>query len=87
MTRKVEERWDKMTSRQRGLHLVGLIDTNTRGVAKVASALAYLAETGMEVTGEAPALYHALHNLLATRKNLRGALEAELKVQKVGGNR
>ena len=88
MSRDTEPRWDKMTSKQRALHLVKEIDMNTRGLAKVSSALVYLGtDCGLNVTQDAPRLYQALHDVVLQRRNLRGALEAELKTQKVRGNR
>lgn len=87
MSRAPEVRWDKMTSKQRAYHLVQEIDLNTRGLAKVSSALVYLgSECGLAVMDEAPKLYQALHDVVLQRRALRGALEAELKTQKVGGN-
>lgn len=83
MSRSPNVRWDKMTSRQRALHLVQEIDVNTRGLAKVASALVYLGvDRGMNVTQDAPRLYQALHDVVLQRRALRGALEVELKTQK-----
>lgn len=86
MSRAPEVRWDKMTSKQRALHLVKEIDLNTRGLAKISSALVYLGtDGGVNVVEGAPALYQALHDVVLQRRALRGALEAELKTQKAGG--
>lgn len=86
MSRKPDIRWDKMTSKQRSLHLVQEIDMNTRGLAKITSALVYLgSECSLNVMDDAPKLYQAMHDVVLQRRALRGALEAELKTQKVGG--
>lgn len=83
MTRAAEERWDKMTPKARCYWLFKQIDENTRALAKLASATAYLSDQGLEPTSEAPQLYSAMWQVIAQRRNLRAAPEAELLQERI----
>lgn len=71
-------RWDQMTSKQRCYLLFKKIDRNTRGLAKLASAVVYLDDEEVVVNDGAPDLLVALRTVVRERRNLRAALEAEL---------
>lgn len=58
--------------------LVNAIDRNTRGVAKVISAMNYMGEQRADTF----AISGPLEKLLAERRLLRAALEAELKMER-----
>ena len=72
-----------MTPRQRAYLLFKRIDLNTRGLAKLTSAVLYLSEEcDVDVVHDVPDLMVAMRNLVRERRNLREALEAELLAQR-----
>ena len=61
--------------------LVNAIDRNTRGVAKLVSAMGYLSDGGVPVDYEMLKIDSPLRLLLKERRLLRDAFEKELKRQ------
>jgi hypothetical protein len=71
-------RWDQLTPQERCFRLFKKIDANTRGLAKLASAVVYLDELEAVIHEVAPDLLVALRTVVRERRNLRSALEADL---------
>jgi hypothetical protein len=90
-------RWDQLTTKQRCYLLFKRLDANSRGVAKLGSAVWYLSyDLGLDVSQAAPELTVALRAVMRERRTLREALESELaamwaeaaagKALHIGGN-
>jgi hypothetical protein len=60
---------------------VNAVDRNTRAVAKVVSAMGYLADGGVQEFYGMSVFDKALRELLVERRTLRDGLEKELKRQ------